>query len=93
MSFDVGQSVLIPCSVQPGAFPDESLVTIEFASETLSGFVQNRYLQGQAVRGTVLDTGPEWITVRVPGSFFTQATGKTLIPAAWASDHLQTVSA
>lgn len=39
-TFEVGQTVMIPCSVAPGAFEGEILVTIDVGGEKIAGFVR-----------------------------------------------------
>ena len=40
-TFEVGQHVRIPCTVQSGMFPNERLVTVETKDGSYSGFVPN----------------------------------------------------
>lgn len=89
MQFRAGQAVMIPCSTGPGAFQGESLVTIEVEGERVTGFVKREFLLGDAVLGTIVEVGPDSVTVKVPGSFFTRASGRTTMPSDWASAHLQ----
>ena len=89
MKLTVGQSVLVPCSVAPGAFSGESLVTIEFGSQRVSGFVGNEFVTGEAICGMVLDVAGDEVTFRMPGSFFTLATGTATVPSDWASRNLR----
>ena len=69
------------------------MVTIDLDGEKIAGFVREEFVQRGAVRGTVIDIGKDWITVKLPGSFFTRAAGRTRVPADWASEHLQPASA
>jgi len=91
--FRSGQVVKVPCHVQPGAFPDERLVTIPTDKGDISGFVKAEYVtesQGTSgyVQGTVVEVGPDAIKVRLPGSFFTTALGVASVSPGWASQHL-----
>ena len=90
MEFAVGQAVMIPCEeISPGAFAGETLVTIEFQGERINGFVKSEFVVGNAVRGTIIALTADVVTVKLPGSFFTRAAGRTTIPSNWASAHLQ----
>ena len=93
MSFAVGQTVRIPCSVEPGAFPGEQLITIQVGDERVSGFVRSEYTRDKYVLGTIVGMGDDTVTVHIPGSFFTKASGRTMVPAAWASANLQPAQA
>jgi len=42
-NFKRGQTVGVPCEIQPGAFPEENLVTITTDSGVVSGFVKTAY--------------------------------------------------
>lgn len=93
-NFKRGLTVGVPCEIQPGAFPEENLVTITTDSGVVSGFVKTAYIvraHGSSgyVRGTVLEVTPEAVKVRLPGSFFTTASGVTSVSPGWARDHLQ----
>ena len=89
MNFAVGQPVRIPCSVEPGAFPGEHLITIHVGGERVSGFVRSEYTRDKYVLGTIVGVESDSVTVHIPGSFFTKASGRTMVPAAWASANLQ----
>ena len=93
-TFKRGQTVDVPCEIQPGAFPEENLVTITTNAGVVSGFVKNAYvkkIQGSSgyIRGTVLEVTPQAVQVRLPGSFFTTASGVTSVSSGWAREHLQ----
>ena len=93
-NFKRGQAVDVPCEIQPGAFPDEYLVNISTDTGVFSGFVKTPYVvktQGSSgyVRGTVIAVTPDAVQVRVPGSFFTTASGVTSVSSSWARTHLQ----
>jgi len=89
MKFTAGQAVKIPCAIGPGAFSGESLVTIEVEGERVTGFVKREFLLDDAVLGTIVEVGPDSVTMKVPGSFFTRASGRTTVPFGWANAHLQ----
>jgi hypothetical protein len=86
--FAVGQTVMIPCLVAPGAFRTEVLVTIELEGEKIAGFVKREFVQDNSLKGTVVEVKENWITVKLPGSYFTRASGRTRFPADWASANL-----
>jgi len=87
--FTPGQAVKIPCSVEPGAFPGERLVTIESDGDRFSGFVRTEFIQGAYVLGTIVAVEATVIQVKIPGSFFTKASGTTSVSPGWATSHLQ----
>lgn len=91
-----GQTVGLPCMVQPGAFSNEYLVTIETEEGILSGFAHQEDVRRDAtdpskgtVRGTVIELKDDMVKVRICGSFFTIAAGTTLFSTDWASIHFQ----
>ena len=73
----VGQEVWIRCTVQPGPFSDEKLVTIETIGGPISGFVGiDELREGQAgnpwgVRGVIHNVTKTYIEAWINGSFFT----------------------
>jgi hypothetical protein len=80
MTFREGELVGVPCVVQRGPFPDENLVMVETKEGTISGFVKQANLKvsdGERglVKGTVVATERDHVTVRLFGSFFTTALG------------------
>jgi hypothetical protein len=95
--FRRGQRVLVPCDVQPGPFASEKLVTIRSGTDVTSGFVGNQFLawadQPQASQafliGIVERATTENVLVRLPGSFFTTASGMAAVPKRWAEEHLR----
>ena len=91
--FKKGEIILIPCETQPGAFPYELLVTIDTGEKRLSGFVQVQYIldsgAGKHLKALVVDVKPSTITVRMPGSFFTAASGTTGFPVTWMREHVE----
>jgi len=95
--FAVGNIVNIPCSIAPGAFTDERLITIQTESESISGFVKTNFLvlwdkeseeEHGHVQGKIIDVTPEFITVQIQGSFFTSAAGVASVSAGWAQNNL-----
>lgn len=75
-TFRVGQTVAIPCDIQPGPFPDEFLVTFETDSESISGFVQADALEKierdkGLLPGVIQEVSGDTLVVWVRGSFFT----------------------
>ena len=91
--FKKGQIVNIPCEIQPGAFPDERLITVHTDKGIISGFVKAGYLtetQGREyVRAKVIKVSGDELTIRIPGSFFTAASGVTSVSPNWAYSNLQ----
>lgn len=75
MALTVGQEVWIRCTVQPGPFSDERLVTIESVQGPVSGFISNDELKEargeHRVRGIVRSIGQTSVEVWIRGSFFT----------------------
>lgn len=93
MQFNVGDVVEIPCSVGPGAFSGERLITIELDGNPLSGFVQANYVRESGDRGIILgrikDVTDQTVTIQLPGSYFTTAVGMASVSSVWATTHLQ----
>jgi hypothetical protein len=92
-NFKRGQSVNVPCEIQPGAFPGERLVRIHTDRGEISGFVKAEYLTNPRgpsgyVQGTVVEVDRDAVKVRLPGSFFTSALGTASVSTNWASEHL-----
>jgi hypothetical protein len=76
--------VLIPCQVARGAFPGESLVTVDTVDGPVSGFVRTEDIvhneDGEnCLIGLVKDIKDDILVVYLKGSFFT-TTGITYIP-------------
>jgi hypothetical protein len=81
MMFNEGERVGVPCTIQPGPFADEKLITVEAKDGPLSGFANQANLlpadeQGHGfVKGIVVQSSTDSITVKLFGSFFTTALG------------------
>lgn len=76
MALTVGQQVWIRCTVQPGPFSDEPLVTIESIEGPVSGFIaRDEIREGPSgehrVRGAVRSIERTFVEVWIQGSFFT----------------------
>ncbi len=89
-----GQTVGVPCDIQPGAFSNEYLVSVHTDSDDILGFVTIDLVEevqdsGGYIRAVVLDVTPEAVKVRLPGSFFT-TTGIAFLSPDWASSNLHT---
>lgn len=91
--FTPGESILIRCEVQRGAFPHEMLVTFETADGPISGFVRSDSVKNiqdhegfipAIVKSVTADT----VAVVVRGSFFT-TTGLAYLKRDWADLHVQ----
>lgn len=96
--FSVNEAVKIPVELQPGAFIDEFLVTFTVGDEILTGFVRRNHLdisndRSGFVEAKVLKVANDFITLQIPGSFFTVANGRASVPSKWARDHLTLVAA
>lgn len=70
-----GQTVLVPTDVQPGAFPDEKLVTVNTISGPISGFAKNNFIvsrnNSNYLQARVKNVSTNVLTVVLFGSFFT----------------------
>ena len=81
MTFKEGELVGVPCTIQLGPFPDEKLITVETEDGPLSGFVKQANLlvtddnSHGCVKGVVVESSTDSITVKLFGSFFTTALG------------------
>jgi hypothetical protein len=106
MRFESGQTVLVPCDIDPGAFPTERLVVVRSDGQELSGFIRTEFLAGPDgrattvpssgagfVRGVIVTTSSEGVRVRLPGSFFTSASGQAVVSPSWAQEHLRELGA
>ena len=74
--FHEGEYVYVPCSMWPGAFPSEYLVTVEARDGEYSGFVETKYVRPSKtennrghIEGIVRDVKVDGITVQLPGAF------------------------
>ena len=71
----VGEKILVPISVERGAFPTESLITFEAKDGPVSGFIRADLIRNRNgrtfIEATVIEASEDAITVRLPGSFFT----------------------
>lgn len=85
MSISPGDAIFVPISVENGAFPKESLITIETINGPVSGFIRSDEIEmkhgNPFVKAVVLEVSDEAITVRLKGSFFT-TTGLAYISPA-----------
>jgi hypothetical protein len=70
-----GERILIPISVDRGAFPTESLITVDAKNGPVSGFIRADQIHtrngNSFIEGVVLNVAEDAITVQLPGSFFT----------------------
>ena len=73
MALKVGQQVWIRCTVQPGPFSEERLVSVETVDGPVTGFVRTEELRSDDhfVRVVVRDVAEEYVEVWIRGSFFT----------------------
>lgn len=92
MPFSIGQEVRIPCRVQPGPFEEELQVSIKVEDEFLSGFVNKDsvvFIHEKAfLRATIIGVAADSVKVKMPGSFFTVASGLASVPEGWARTNL-----
>ena len=96
VTFQVGQTVGIPCNIQGGAFSSEYLVSIVTDDGILSGFADQsnvrpdpRNPERGTIRATVVSVAPDEIKVRIYGSFFTTAAGMMQFSSSWAQTNLR----
>jgi hypothetical protein len=70
-----GDRIHVPVSVDKGAFPAESLITIDTKEGPISGFIRSDQIKttdrGNFIEGKVLDVSEDAIAVQLHGSFFT----------------------
>jgi hypothetical protein len=75
MALQIGQQIRIPCTVQPGPFSEERLITFDSTDGPVSGFVRSDEVEeksGQpAIRGIVRAIEKDHLEVWIRGSFFT----------------------
>ena len=73
MALTAGQHVWIQCTVQPGPFSEERLVSVETVDGPVTGFVRTEELRSDEhfVRGVVRNVAAEYVEVWIRGSFFT----------------------
>ncbi len=72
----LGQSVRVPCQVQPGPFAEEVLVTFDTMEGVVSGFIDAEEIESDTsgakfMTAIVRDVSEETVTVWIKGSFFT----------------------
>src|SRR5262245_47407602 len=80
MVFKEGELVGVPCTIQPGPFPDERLSAVETDDGPFSGFAKQSNLRTENgeqgfVEGVVIEASSDSIVVRLFGSFFRTALG------------------
>lgn len=70
-----GETLLIPVSASPGAFPDEYLISLDTLDGPISGFIRSdevKEIEGEKfIEGRVLDASQDGIRVVIHGSYFT----------------------
>ena len=94
MRFSLGEEIKIPCTIQPGAFPTERLITITTDNAEYTGFVNAEYLTQLSptegfIEGKIIAQDEHSITIQFPASFFNTASGRTLVNSNWARSNLQ----
>lgn len=95
--FQPGQRVRVKCSVQPGAFADERLVTIDTATGPISGFVSAEHIvdereQEGYLSAVVSSVSKDMLTLWIDGSFFT-TNGLADMSSTWAQSNVQPAAA
>jgi hypothetical protein len=72
---NIGDTVGIQCTVQPGPFSGERLISFDTVDGPISGFVKDEDLREIAsqwyCRAVIQSTSDDVLSVRVKGSFFT----------------------
>ena len=88
--FQPGEAVAVPAIVQPGAFPDEHLVTVSTKSGPISGFVRDQDVvePGKTIQGIVRQSTPQSVTVQLSGSYFT-TNGFVEFSTDWAQANIK----
>jgi hypothetical protein len=91
--FEPGEGVAVPATVQQGAFPGESLVTISTNSGQVSGFVRERdFVEvGKTVRAIVRESTTAILAVQLSGSYFT-TNGLAQFSADWANKNVRAIA-
>lgn len=83
----VGDVIGIQCSVQPGPFSEERLISFDTVDGPISGFVRENELRQDGnnwrVRAVILAIRGDILEVRVQGSFFT-TNGLANVPRRFA---------
>lgn len=93
-----GDTIPVPCEVDPGPFSEERLVTVNTVDGPISGFVQTYDLKEAGgrwfVRGYVAKVHKDSLEVRIRGSFFNTngiaSISREAAVAAWRSRTLST---
>jgi hypothetical protein len=84
---EVGAVIGIQCTVQPGPFSDERLISFDTVDGPISGFVNEadlrQFNENWLVRAEVLEVRGDILEVRVAGSFFT-TNGLASVPRRYA---------
>ncbi len=80
MTFEKCELIGVPCEIGPGCFPHERMISVETESGNLLGFVKRTDLETSDeergyIRGSVVDTSSDSLTVRLFGEFFNSAMG------------------
>lgn len=83
----VGDVVGVQCTVQPGPFSEERLISFNTVEGPISGFVQESNLRQEGdnwrVRAVILAIRGDILEVKVQGSFFT-TNGLANVPRQFA---------
>jgi hypothetical protein len=91
--FEPGQRVHVKCSIQPGAFADERLVTLDTVSGPISGFVASDHIVHEGheegyLAATIDSVSKESVTLWIEGSFFT-TNGLADLSPSWAQANVE----
>ena len=89
-SFQPGDKVAVPATLQPGAFPGERLVTVTTQSGTISGFVSENNIidPGKSIQAVVKASSEASLSVLLTGSYFT-TNGLAEFSADWAQEYVK----
>ncbi len=79
-TFNNGEIIGVPCSMQPGPFAHERVICVDATDGPLTGFADQVNLQscdGKSgfIKAVVLDASSDAVKVRLFGSFFRTAVG------------------
>jgi hypothetical protein len=88
--FERGETVAVPATVQPGAFPGEHLVTVTTVAGAISGFARDQDMVDPTgtIHGVVVESTPSTLSIQLSGSYFT-TNGLADFAAAWAKQNVK----
>jgi hypothetical protein len=91
--FAPGETVSVPATVQPGAFPGEYLVTVSTMTGQVSGFVRDQDIvdHNKTIQAVVRESSPGGLSVQLSGSYFT-TNGLAEFSAEWAKQNVKAIA-